>query len=1204
MIWLSRLLISLYVLVLAAVLLVALGYIYQLHFGLPSQVVRLVSPLVLEKQKVTMDAEFFQYTPGKGLRIDEMVLFRPDCETPFFEGDLRARLNMVSNRFEVYSIQIDDAKAMFRCADWEEGACAHPPIVVENLQAVMSIDESTDVLDIQRLRGNLAGIDVGIRGGVSLHGVQQSGKTKKDAKLDPVFRSLMPLLEALESASYESPPRLMVDLDLESTLPEERHVEMHLKTESPGWIAGQGFDRLDMRVHANRLGISVKEVAWRHDDFSLDFSGEIEPGSQTLTDGELRFVCEDETSGFYTPEPILLDDLSLEGPLRVADLFTGKLKTQLAGIDVSITGSVRPPNQNGGIPGKRPQREEVIATLEPLMATVMPVWKALVKARHEAPPTLVLDVAVDMIDPSKNRVDTRVDATAPGWISGLHYDSLSMASSITPERIEDTRIEWRKDDHYAIFTGNMVPSNKVVSGQLDIDVPAPLLQHFLPEAFVQQILAEDLYIPGDISGILRLGPAPIEALGKQWQGHLKAEAVRFKGLWLHDVSTDASLFGPELKARNLRCRVGEGEGSGPGQFDLDMNLSSRRFSTHVRLQSDPVNLIPLAPANEDLYRSFDFVEPPTVDVRLGGVAGLKASGWVNGRVHAVNAVYRGVLLDEVSVDIDHSNRVTRLTNLFVRRPEGGASGQMVINNPAKSLEMDLISTMDFRALSQLAGRQTAETVRSIFFRGTPEIRVRGLVDMRSEGGGEHRLAGSIRAGEGGFDWLTIQRPSFTWTYADKRFDIANLKGGLFDGNINGALSITSLHRKDVPPMITVDLGMEDGRLEQLDLPGIDLSNMALVGPFGANIRVRGPLGPWDFNKAMTVEGSVMARESSIRGVPLRSFSSGLAFANGVTSFSQFEAVRDEGRATGSLTFDTPRKQLRVKVDSTADLQAVAKVAGPAVVKALSALEVNGPNRLRLTGIVDQTPARAHALKGELSFQNGGIAWVKFDECTLQWRLNDSVLSLMDIQGRLYGGPCTGVASITNLNRAGSPQLALRMSVNDAELGRFDIPGRNLKRLKLTGLVKSELHLSGPIGTGPFQDTMLGGGTVKIREGELFRIPLLGGLSDILSKIIPGFGFSTQSDFDAKFAIADKQAKLTDLKLLGDVLSAKGDVTYHFDKRLDGKVKIELFKKGLLTEIVRLITSPISFFLDVRLKGTIDKPEWYLNKIPKELRGIF
>jgi len=152
-----------------------------------------------------------------------------------------------------------------------------------------------------------------------------------------------------------------------------------------------------------------------------------------------------------------------------------------------------------------------------------------------------------------------------------------------------------------------------------------------------------------------------------------------------------------------------------------------------------------------------------------------------------------------------------------------------------------------------------------------------------------------------------------------------------------------------------------------------------------------------------------------------------------------------------------------------------------------------------------------------------------------------------------------------------------------------------------GRVSGSISLGGVLGTNAVSRAH-GEGTVAVRDGQIFRLPLFGGLTYYLTRFVPGLNFVVaQSDAKSSFLIGDGKIHTGEVLVEGDVLSLRGRGEYAFDRSLDFKVQVRLLKhKTVAGKIVQFLTSPISKFFEFRLRGTLDKPRWYVRTFSKDL----
>jgi hypothetical protein len=130
---------------------------------------------------------------------------------------------------------------------------------------------------------------------------------------------------------------------------------------------------------------------------------------------------------------------------------------------------------------------------------------------------------------------------------------------------------------------------------------------------------------------------------------------------------------------------------------------------------------------------------------------------------------------------------------------------------------------------------------------------------------------------------------------------------------------------------------------------------------------------------------------------------------------------------------------------------------------------------------------------------------------------------------------------------------------------------------------------------------VGEGKVRITDGRVFMMPLFGGFSEYMTRIIPGLDLVLrQTVANAVFTIRDGMARSDRVAIEGGVLSLSGRGDYHFDGQLDFHAQVKLLRDNLVGRLVRLPTWIFSKLFEFRLRGTPSDPAWYLLNFSPEL----
>ena len=345
-------------------------------------------------------------------------------------------------------------------------------------------------------------------------------------------------------------------------------------------------------------------------------------------------------------------------------------------------------------------------------------------------------------------------------------------------------------------------------------------------------------------------------------------------------------------------------------------------------------------------------------------------------------------------------------------------------------------------------------------------------------------------------------------------------------------------------------------------------------------------------------GSMAAADFHYCDVLVSSFRTPVAISNGVMTFSDMHAVRPEGRVDGLLELDFDRSLVRLRLESTANPQEVAKVVGTKSTEFMNMFRVDGPVHATAVGVVDYDDNSQTDIRVDLSGRQCGMDWLLADEVSGTLNMKGWRVEITNIVASAYGGRFDGSVLFYPAGPEERMWYEAEGVLTNANFGSIMLAKGNTNGLAMKGRLSAIYSLAGFVGRGQGH-TAKGEGRVSIRQGNLFQIPLLGGLSRLLSKIYPGLGFVFQNDFTSEFAITNGCVKTTNAELLGPVLSIRGQGLYGFDDRLDLRIQVQLLKEGLVANAVRIVTFPVTKLLEFQLEGTVAGPRWRPVNLPKE-----
>lgn len=349
---------------------------------------------------------------------------------------------------------------------------------------------------------------------------------------------------------------------------------------------------------------------------------------------------------------------------------------------------------------------------------------------------------------------------------------------------------------------------------------------------------------------------------------------------------------------------------------------------------------------------------------------------------------------------------------------------------------------------------------------------------------------------------------------------------------------------------------------------------------------------------LSIQGRVQATEFAYRGTAIGfgNVSGTYVWAptNHTLKLNPLVLVVGGRNISGTLGIDLTHELLDVEAVSIADVPSLARIAGFREGSFLDAFQFGRDTRVYMRGRIGYGDDYVHD-DAVLSIECPSIACRGFvaEDCAFKVRLAGPTNLVEDVRGRFAGGSFTGQALFAPSSPgASNTAYTLRVEILYADLRQL-IAGVDTNLAgSLEGRVFGNLDLKGLVGAGQGR-TASGQGNLTIKRGTLFRIPVFGGFTASMARVVPGLDFVTrQTDARAPFEVRDGRIWSDDVQIEGDVLSLTGRGSAALDGGLDFDVQVRPMKdKTLVGTAMRALAYPISKLFEFRLQGSVAAPSW-------------
>lgn len=601
-------------------------------------------------------------------------------------------------------------------------------------------------------------------------------------------------------------------------------------------------------------------------------------------------------------------------------------------------------------------------------------------------------------------------------------------------------------------------------------------------------------------------------------------------------------------------------------------------------------------------QEFQFTPMASVDVHLRPGTHPEERVDVEARLSFSGAGrHRGYGLTAAEAELSYRNRQLAIPRAVLSGEAGQSlSGSALLDFSSETATLHLKNTLPRYAVEHLSPLPLSELLEKI------SIRVEGRADVDLHFGPsafEHfgdRLSGTLDVEDAFYRDTFFPSLRVDLAYADRELHLENVRGEIGAAANRGPVSGSfRVHLETWVFRLDAQTGFNPRAVLSL-IPSEDvqelLAEWQFVGvPPQMNLFIQQDEAPDSLNLDLTLRGE----EVLCRGIALDEVAANLRARGMTVQVPRLFLRREARRMIGEGQWDRSENSVDFQVHSTLPPDELAVLIDADLAAVFLPYRIRGASELQAEGRLDFSGAHRHSVNAQVSLEDVQWVWRRFDAVGFRADLNGSDLVVRDLRGSVGDGRIVGELTAENLF---TPEAAfgLQLQGRNLDLSEMIIAATDTEETPYTGTLGFDLLLNGAVGDQPDRpaaQTYSGTGRVEIREGELFRVPLLLGLSRILSRVFRGFGYASQTDFTAGFEIDEGRARSEDLFLSGRMLSVEGEGWVAFDRQVQANIRVQAFRSGVTAEVVNFILWPLRKLIEVRLTGTLDQPDWQLRNLP-------
>jgi hypothetical protein len=597
------------------------------------------------------------------------------------------------------------------------------------------------------------------------------------------------------------------------------------------------------------------------------------------------------------------------------------------------------------------------------------------------------------------------------------------------------------------------------------------------------------------------------------------------------------------------------------------------------------------PADEDWQRNisilqrivielqkFDFgPAPPSLQVKFTGDVAEFEKAHVEATLRGERIRRANYEIRDLSAAAEWAEETLTVTHCEWRDERGNLAAHLSWNRPGNSAMFQVRSTLDLKRF--VGAFQLGDWLAHTTFYTPPLLEVSGSAKL---GGERPQLKLIGRAQVERFAEKNVSFSDFSANFSwdgertllrdvRLRHETGQIMAELFDAPGDFRLNIDST----MSPHALIPLG-SDG-LRQF------LSDWEWPRPPSVHLAIRGQdRQPQNWQG----DGNIAFGRTRFRGVWAKSGSANIHFSDGAVTYENLHVVRDEGRGSGTFTYDFKNHEVRIDNIKTSLWPAeVIYWVDPDLAKTVAPYRFRQPPNLTVNGVYQfgggtKTQLEIVLDAGEgLDYDFLGKT-LPFDKTTGHLVFTNNRLQLVNLSGSLFSGRVRGNAEIP-LGEKGRRYRA------DITVSEIDFP-------RLTDLYyqykTSQGRLSGNYeftGLGGDTRTMRGKGKIEVTNGDVFAIPIFGPLSGILNAIVPGAGYSIAHTATATVEVDQGVIHTDDFDVTGKLFGMVGHGDIRFlDDKLDFQVRLTMHGAA------GVLLAPVYKLFEYVGEGSLKKPDWH------------
>ena len=362
-------------------------------------------------------------------------------------------------------------------------------------------------------------------------------------------------------------------------------------------------------------------------------------------------------------------------------------------------------------------------------------------------------------------------------------------------------------------------------------------------------------------------------------------------------------------------------------------------------------------------------------------------------------------------------------------------------------------------------------------------------------------------------------------------------------------------------------------------------------------------GNWGQDERLFANLQLALTNFLIKGEPYSGLTTSLTYTNLIIECENVLGYRGQETVRAPyLRIDITNEVMFVtNAISTSDPYIAMKLIGPKVYKAIDPYRFASPPTVRMNGFVPLRHYTNSNLHFEVAGENFSFWKLRIPSVVGDIFWKGDYLSFSNVQASFYGGQATWSGSFV-FDPDNDAEFSFSGRTVDSDLTPLvaDIfPGTNRLEGRLTGdlIITSAKSID--------DHSWNGYGSLQLRDGFLWNIPVFGVFSPLLENISPGLGTSKVTEGTATFTITNTVFFSQDMEVRAPAFRLRYDGNVDLDGNLSADVEAILLRDAwVLGPVFSLALWPVSKTFEAEVSGSVAEPVTRFKYIPRFLLAPF